>query len=42
MSTKIAIVILNWNGARLLQQFLPSVLEFSKGDSTQIIVADNG
>ncbi|MDO9615173.1 MAG: glycosyltransferase family 2 protein, partial [Bacteroidota bacterium] len=42
MSTKIAIVILNWNGAKLLQQFLPSVLEFSKGDSTQIIVADNG
>lgn len=42
MSPKIAIVILNWNGAKLLQQFLPSVIEFSKGDSTEIIVADNG
>ncbi len=41
-SSKIAIVILNWNGAKLLQQFLPSVIEFSKGDSTNIVVADNG
>jgi GT2 family glycosyltransferase len=39
---KIATVILNWNGAKLLQQFLPSVTEFSKGDSTEIIIADNG
>ena len=42
MSPKIAIVILNWNGAKLLQQFLPSVISFSKNDSTEIIVADNG
>lgn len=39
---KISIVILNWNGANLLQQFLPSVIEFSKGDSIQVVVADNG
>lgn len=39
---KVAIVILNWNGEQLLKQFLPSVIEFSKGDSTEIIVADNG
>lgn len=36
---KTAVVILNWNGAKLLQQFLPSVIEFS-GDAT-IYVADN-
>ena len=42
INPQIAIVILNWNGAKLLQQFLPSVIEFSKGDSTNIIVADNG
>jgi GT2 family glycosyltransferase len=42
MNPKIAIVILNWNGAKLLKQFLPSVVEFSKNDSTDIIVADNG
>jgi hypothetical protein len=42
MSPKIAIVILNWNGAKLIRQFLPSVINFSKGDLTEIIVADNG
>jgi len=42
MSSKIAIVILNWNGEKLLKQFLLSVIEFSKGDSIEIIVADNG
>ena len=41
-SPKVAIVILNWNGEKLLKQFLPSVIEFSKGDSIEIIVADNG
>lgn len=39
---RIAIVILNWNGAKLLQQFLPSVMEFSRGEFCEIIVADNG
>ena len=36
---KIAVVILNWNGAKLLQQFLPSIIQFS-GNAT-IYVADN-
>jgi GT2 family glycosyltransferase len=36
---KIGVVILNWNGKKLLQQFLPSVIEHS-GDAT-IYVADN-
>ncbi len=36
---KIAIVILNWNGASLLQRFLPSVLEHSP--DTSIYVIDN-
>lgn len=39
---KVAIVILNWNGAGLLRQFLPSVIEFSTQIQTEIIVADNG
>jgi GT2 family glycosyltransferase len=42
MPAKIAIVILNWNGAKLLKQFLPSVVQFSRGDSVRIVVADNG
>ena len=36
---KIAVVILNWNGAKLLEQFLPSVLAYS--DEATIYVADN-
>ncbi len=36
---KIAVVILNWNGKHLLQQFLPSVVNYSKG--ADIYVADN-
>jgi GT2 family glycosyltransferase len=42
MSPKIAIVILNWNGSKLLQKFLPSVIACSSGDTVEIIVADNG
>lgn len=39
---KVAIVILNWNGAKLLEEFLPSVVEHSPSDMSEIIVADNG
>ena len=35
----VAIVILNWNGRKYLEQFLPSVLENSSG--CRVIVADN-
>jgi len=37
-----AIVILNWNGRKLLEQFLPSVLQHTPADEADIIVADNG
>lgn len=36
-----AVVILNWNGERWLQRFLPEVLRCSK-DHARVIVADNG
>lgn len=36
---KIAVVILNWNGAKLLEQFLPSIVSFSS--EATIYVADN-
>jgi hypothetical protein len=42
MSEKVAIVILNWNGAKLLPEFLPSVVTYSQGESVDLIVADNG
>ena len=37
---KIAIVILNWNGQKLLEQFLPSIVNFSSEEAV-IYVADN-
>ncbi|WP_347838319.1 glycosyltransferase family 2 protein [uncultured Draconibacterium sp.] len=39
---KIAVVILNWNGVELFPDFLPSVIENSSGNNTEIIIADNG
>ena len=36
---KIAVVILNWNGKQLLEQFLPSVITYSQ--IAEIYVADN-
>lgn len=38
---KVSIVILNWNGAEMLRQFLPSVLQYSAGEGIEICVADN-
>ena len=37
---KIAIVILNWNGQKLLEQFLPSVVNFSS-ENAEVYIADN-
>jgi GT2 family glycosyltransferase len=37
--SKTAVVILNYNGEKLLSQFLPSVIEYSK--NATVIVADN-
>ncbi len=37
-----AVVILNWNGKKHLEEFLPSVLEFTNESEAKIIVADNG
>jgi GT2 family glycosyltransferase len=36
---KIAVVILNWNGVKLLEQFLPSVIQYSP--EATVYVADN-
>ncbi len=40
--SKIAIVILNWNGAKLFPDFLPSIIKHSQGENIEIIIADNG
>ena len=39
---KTAVVILNWNGKKLLKQFLPSVISHTVSDDCSVIIADNG
>lgn len=39
---KVAVIILNWNGAELLDQFLPHALSCSNLDNVAVYVADNG
>jgi len=38
---KVAIVILNWNGEKYLNQFLPVLLENTRIEDVEIVVADN-
>jgi GT2 family glycosyltransferase len=40
--TETAVVILNWNGKKHLETFLPSVCQHSKGEGVKIFIADNG
>lgn len=40
--TRIAVVILNWNGCAMLRSFLPAVISCSEADGATIWVADNG
>jgi GT2 family glycosyltransferase len=39
---KVAVVILNWNGKKLLEQFLPALIEHTPAEVADIVVADNG
>lgn len=41
LQPKVAIVILNWNGRKYLEEFLPAVLQ-TQYENLEIIVADNG
>lgn len=38
---KVAVVILNWNGYKMLSDFLPSVLQYSLSEEVAVYVADN-
>lgn len=38
---KVAVVILNWNGRKLMEEFLPSVVRYCP-EWAEVIVADNG
>ena len=39
---KVAVIILNWNGEKLLREYLPSVIETTDASIADVIVADNG
>jgi len=39
---KIAVILLNWNGKNFLKQFLPSLIEKTKGENIQFYIVDNG
>lgn len=39
---KVAVVILNWNGKKLMEEFLPSVIAYSPAGLAEVVVADNG
>ncbi len=39
---KTAVIILNWNGRKFLEEFLPSVCRDSISDDSEVVVADNG
>ncbi|MDE6017749.1 MAG: glycosyltransferase family 2 protein [Muribaculaceae bacterium] len=38
----LSVIILNWNGEKLLKKFLPSVVANTNGPDVEVIVADNG
>ena len=43
MSRKpVAVIILNWNGERLLREYLPSIIANNPDSIADVIVADNG
>ena len=39
---KTAVVILNWNGRKLLEEFLSTAIKHTNSDDSRVIVADNG
>ena len=39
---KVAVIILNWNGAKLLHRYVPSVVQNTPNALADVIVADNG
>ncbi len=38
----IAVVILNWNGLKMLRQYLPTLVERTRDEGAFIVIADNG
>lgn len=42
MPVPVAVIILNWNGEKLLRKYLPSVVANTDSEIAEVIVADNG
>lgn len=42
ITPRTAVVVLNWNGRKLLEEFLPSVVENTPAEIARVVVADNG
>lgn len=40
--SRTAVIILNWNGKHFLERFLPSVVRYTTGANSRVVVADNG
>ncbi|WP_106830466.1 glycosyltransferase family 2 protein [Parabacteroides pacaensis] len=38
---KVAVIILNWNGQKLMERFLPSVIRYTPEEISEVVVADN-
>ena len=38
----VSVIILNWNGKALMEEFLPSVIANTPSDVAEIVIADNG
>ena len=41
MAKRVAVIILNWNGEKLLREFLPSVVKNTNTDLGRVVVVDN-
>lgn len=41
MAKRVAVIILNWNGEKLLREFLPSVVKNTNTDFGRVVVVDN-
>lgn len=39
---KLAVIILNWNGKKLMEKFIPQALKYTSGEDVDLFVADNG
>lgn len=42
LTPSVAVIILNWNGRKLLEEYLPGVVMYTPSDIADVIVADNG